>query len=134
VIGVGTDAAGKGVCVRSGELRVAAVFTSDISTEPVVELVTGAETEDAGRVEAEILDGRREAEVVGVVQAIDTLIAEADVAAQIPAAEILDRRRVNHRRRRDRHVGGKCHRRHQGRRSGGNERLNATHWLRPFGR
>ena len=66
-----------------------------------------------------------------VVQTIDALIAEADVAAQIPAAEIFDHRgRIG--RRRNGHVGSKRRLRQQCGRTGGNERLNATHGLRPF--
>ena len=66
-----------------------------------------------------------------VVQTIDALIAEADVAAQIPAAEILDHRgRI--RGRRNGHVGSKRRLGQQCGRTGGNERLNATHGLRPF--
>ena len=56
---------------------------------------------------------RGEAGVERVVQAFDPLIAEADIAAQIPAAEVLDRRRRVCRRRHDGHVGGERHRRQQ---------------------
>ena len=67
-----------------------------------------------------------------VVQTIDALIAEADIAAQIPAAEIFDHRAARTRRRRNRHVGSKRRLGQQCGRTGGNERLNATHGLRPF--
>ena len=40
----------------------------------------------------QVLNRRRVGGVERVVQTIDALIAEADVAAQIPAAEILDHR------------------------------------------
>ena len=65
------------------------------------------------------------------IETIDALIAEADVAAQIPAAEFLDHG-VRIGRRRNRHVGSKRRLRQQCGRTGGNEQLNATHGLRPF--
>ena len=48
-----------------------------------------------------------------VVEALNPLVAESDIAAQIPAAEIFDRRGRVHRRGRNRHVRGKRHRRQQ---------------------
>ena len=75
------------------KLRVATVFTGDVAAEPVVELVADAEAEDAGGVETVGLLRRGSGSRQRVVQPIDALIGKADIAAQIPAAEILDRRR-----------------------------------------
>src|SRR5207244_8387855 len=91
-VGVGADAADIGDLVGAVELRVAAPLTGDVGAQPVVEAITGAEAEDSGSVEAELL---RRGQVVGierVVEAIDALVGEADIAAQIPAADILDSR------------------------------------------
>ena len=56
----------------------------------------------------------RQAAGVNNVEVIHTLIAEPDIAAQIPTAEVLRRRRVILRRRHDRgHVRGKRRRRQQ---------------------
>ena len=109
VIGVGVQAAREGDGVRSEELRIAAVLTGNVRAEPVVDLVTDAEAEDAGGVEAEVLNRRGGRSVEHVVEAVDPLIAESDIAAQIPSAEILDWRRCIHRGRHDGHVRGKRH-------------------------
>jgi len=135
VIGVDAERRPRvGKVIRSKELRIAAILTGDVGTEPVVDLVTDAEAEDARGAEAVVLNRCGVADgVEHVVQTLHALIAEADVASQIPAAEFLDRGRCVHgRRRRDGHVGCKRPRRQQRCRSGGNKRLNATHWLRPF--
>ena len=45
--------------VGAEELRIAAILTGDVGAEPVVELVTDAEAEDARGVEAEALRSTR---------------------------------------------------------------------------
>ena len=92
MIGVGADAARIGDAVGAVELRIAAIFTGDVTAEPVVELVADAEAEDARGVEAVMLHRRGQGCVERVVQPVDALIAESDIAAQIPAAEIFDHR------------------------------------------
>ena len=108
--------------IGSEELRIAAILTGDVGAEPVVDLVTDAEAEDARAVEVQGLNRRRVVAVEQVVQAIDALITEADVAAQIPAAEVFDHRgRRVYWRRHNRHVGGKRRLGQQCGRTGGNE-------------
>ena len=70
-------------------------MTGDIYPEPIVETITNAQVEDSGATETA---GLRDGHVVvggavGVENVLHLLIAEADIAAKIPSAEILDRRR-----------------------------------------
>ena len=55
VIGIGAEPTDIRDRVFAEELRIAAPFTGDVGAEPVVELVTGAEAEDAGGIEGEVL-------------------------------------------------------------------------------
>jgi hypothetical protein len=139
-IGVGETATGvehEEVLALEGDLG--AVFTGDVGTEPAVELITDTDAEQHPAVEAMAKlvphrGGRQRVVRIDVQLAVGG-VGHADVAAQIPAAEILHRgRRISHRRRRHdgRHVGCKRGRRQQGCRACGYQELNATHWLRPF--
>jgi hypothetical protein len=89
-------------CVQIGP---AAIFRGHIESQPVVELVADAETEQRRAVEtfAPVVEQLR-VEVLGdVVHLLDGLVRHADVAAEIPARGdvFLDRRRID---RRHRHV------------------------------
>src|SRR5579871_946987 len=119
--------------VKAVEIGVATILSGHVDAEPAVEPVAATEIEDASGIKSRRLVERCETRIergVGVLHARDALIAEADVAAQIPATEIGGRR--VHRRCCDRQVGRKDRRRHQANRSGGDERLHATHWLSSF--
>src|SRR5712692_7066716 len=88
-------------------MRLAAELTGDIRSEPGIELIADTEVEDSRAVEAaRERDIRRQRGQRRRIEdmAAQRFVAEADVAAQIPAAEFRDRRR----RLRDdrRHVGG----------------------------
>jgi hypothetical protein len=87
-------------------------LTGDIDPEPIVEPITNAEVEDSRSTEtAGLADGHIVvSRTVGVENVLHFLIAESDIAPQIPSAEILDRRRRIHRRRRHDggHVGCEC--------------------------
>jgi len=79
-------AAGNGANVETMEIRRAPVFTGEIEPQPVVDGVTNAEAEQRRRVEALVdILYLNEIGVVHIEEAANILIAEADIAAQIPA-------------------------------------------------
>src|SRR5262249_28663984 len=130
----------------------------DVGAQPWIDLITETDAGDAGAVEARVNRAHAGAWriVEYVEEAFDLLVAHADIAAQIPAAEITfhDRwrrnrlrvllrirlrigglrigLRIRRRRRRDRrHIGcNGCRRQRRGRR-GNKQKLYTTHWLRP---
>src|SRR6266704_4312678 len=124
VIGVSAEATGEADEVKTVEIRIAAILAGNIPAEPGVEPITDAKAEDTRGVKGQVLAGRSIGGVERVIQPLDALIAESDIAPQIPPAEILDRRRDIYWRRRDGHVRSERHRRQQGCRSGGNQTLN----------
>src|SRR6185312_15951506 len=74
--------------VETRKAGVAPVLTGEVNPEPVVELIAKADVVDPAGAEAA---GLRNKNVVvggriGIENVVDGLIAEADVAAQIPAA------------------------------------------------
>src|SRR5205814_3681866 len=103
-----------GCKLRAMKVCAPAPLTDHVRPEPVVELITDAEIEQRGTIEAHA--GRCEESsvgITGIVELLEVLVGHADVAAQIPAAEFLDRGRRVHRRRRDGEVCGKRRRRQQ---------------------
>ncbi|GCC42489.1 hypothetical protein chiPu_0026807, partial [Chiloscyllium punctatum] len=124
--------------VGAVEAHLRAILTGDVGAEPAVELIADADAVEHAAVKtvAILVEGRAGRQpVVGVDVQLGLGVGHADVAAQIPAAEILDRRGcIRHRgRRHDRHVGSERRRGQQRCRACGNQGLYATHWLRPFG-
>ena len=84
------------------EIRFAAILAGDVAAEPVVELIAETDAVDAGGIETEGLraEWRCRVAIVRDVEVLHALLLKSDVAAQIPAAEILDGGGVYHRRRR----------------------------------
>src|SRR5262249_5827162 len=65
----------------------------DVATQPGIDLVTDAKSKSASAVKAHFKRANASARrvVEHVEEAADLLVAHPDIAAQIPAAEILDR-------------------------------------------
>jgi hypothetical protein len=121
------------------ERGLAAVFAGEVRPEPVVEPIANADPEEGRRIEVHV--DAFEAVVAkpaadrfvlrNVRQAVDALVGHADVAAQIPAAAHLERRREL-RHRRGREIGGESgggHAREDARQS---DRLESAHERIPF--
>ena len=79
------EAAAVAVDVHAVEICFATVFAGHVKAQPVVEVVTNAESEQRRRVEAlvDVLE-RLGGGVLRAEQFADALIAETDIAAQIP--------------------------------------------------
>ena len=94
------------------KIRLAAIFAGRIDTQPVVELISHTEAKGRGAVKTHPsrLGGRRDN---ALIDALEILVGHTDVAAQVPSAEIFDRRRIILLRLHDGHVRGKRHRRQQ---------------------
>jgi len=92
-------------------MHLGAVLTGDVGAEPVVELITDTEPvrHSSGEFVAELVHRQRRCVIIGGREQLAASVGHADIAAQVPAAEILDRRGVVGRRRRRHngtHVGG----------------------------
>jgi len=80
-----------------------AVFAGHVGAQPAVELIADA---DAGkRARAEILAEEHGRRLIGARELAVVVGADADVAAQVPAAELDRRRRIMDRRRRREEIG-----------------------------
>src|SRR5258705_11185826 len=93
VIAMGAEATGESDEIETVEVRITAILAGGIAAEPRVELVTDAKVKDARAIKSQVLARRSVGGVERVIEPVDPLIAESDIAAQIPSAEILDRRR-----------------------------------------
>src|SRR3984957_20307119 len=110
LVDVGENCARERRYIGAGKAYPRAVLTGDIGTEPVVELVADAETPGgpAGEPLAQLLQPAGRHRGVVVVEQRGARIGHSDVASEVPATEILHRRRrVILRGRRDGHVRGK---------------------------
>src|SRR5262245_24076539 len=87
-----------GVAADRLALAGAAELAGDVGAEPGVPLITETEADESDVLDVLLVDappGRPHERGVGLgmVEVAEALASDADVAAQIPAAEFLDRRR-----------------------------------------